>query len=391
MKPFTIKTFRIVLAYILCSAILFKPFFLKAQGLDSIPHSNQNQFLIHSKVMNEDRTVWVHTPADYNSSDNSYPVLYLLDGGKHYPYVKELVDYLSDFEQPYISPMIVVGIPNIDRGRDLTPQFTGNKELARDSGAGKYLQFIKTELIPHIEENYRTAPYRILEGHSLGGLFTVFANVQEPDLFQASIIISPALAGRETSRKVMAAFTAFLKNSRQLNRKLFVTLGDENTESVDLLTQQLKNSAPVTCKWSFKQYKGENHFSAPYKSMYDGLRFIYANWFMDVFLNRNKISWTDIDEHFKKLSAEFGYSIHPTEDFVNQTGYQQLNAGNINEAIGLFQQNIRDHPKSWNVYDSMGEAYMKAGNKKLAIEYYEKSLQLNPGNEGGRKMLRKLL
>lgn len=376
---------RIIAAAVFLYHLLILPSTGHAQGFDSIPASSQHQFQLHSAILNEDRTVWVYMPPDYKTSTDTYPVLYLLDGDKHYNYVRELVDYLSDFEQAYLPRMIVVAIPNVDRGRDFTPVFTTNGS----NGAEKFLGFIKNELIPYIDRHYRIQPYRILEAHSLGGLFATYTNGEAPGLFQASIIISPALAG-ESAKKVLTKYNASLKSNKQLHRKMFISLGDEKTESVDILMQQLKTAAAPSFHWTYKKYSGENHFSVPYKSMYDGLRYIYSNWFMDMFLNQKKISWNDINSHYKKLSEEFGYTIHPAEFLVNECGYQQMNFNHMEEAIGLFKQNIKDHPGSFNAYDSMGEAYMKMGEKKLAIENYEKSIQLNPGNENGKAMLKKL-
>lgn len=357
---------------------------IAGQTIDSIPSNNQQQILIHSKAINEDRTIWIHTPPEYTTSTDTYPVLYLLDGGSHFKYVSEMVDFLSDFETNFISKMIVVAIPNTDRGRDLTPTFD-----LKENGAEKFLSFIKDELVPYMDKNYRTQPYRILEAHSLGGLFGIYANETAPNLFQASIIISPALTGNENKLKVMFDFNAYLKKNNQLSQKYFVTIGNENTQAVDLLTKQLK-TAPKSFQWNYKVYKDEDHFSVPYKSMYDGLRFIYNNWHTEAFLNPNKILYKDIENHFKKLSKEFGYTINPTEDFLNQCGYQQLHFKHIEEAIELFKQNIRLHPNSFNVYDSMGEAYMINGQKSLAIENYEKSIAINPSNENGKTTLKKL-
>ncbi|MBF4518889.1 alpha/beta hydrolase [Flavobacterium sp. ANB] len=370
----------------ICGLLLFLfPKNVIGQAIDSIPSSNQQQILLHSKSINEDRTIWIHTPPEYATSTDTYPVLYLLDGGSHFKYVSEMVDFLSDFETNFISKMIVVGIPNTNRGRDFTPTFD-----LKENGAEKFLGFIKDELVPYIDKNYRTQPYRILEAHSLGGLFGIYANETAPNLFQASIIISPALTGDKNREKVMSDFSSYLKNNNQLSNTFFVTIGNENTQGVDTLTKQLKTSAPKSFQWSYKTYKEENHFSVPYKSMYDGLRFIYSNWHTEAFLNPNKISYKDIENHFKKLSKAFGYAINPTEDFLNQCGYQQLRFKHIEEAIEFFKQNIRLHPDSFNVYDSMGEAYMINGQKALAIENYEKSIVINPKNEGGKEMLKKL-
>ena len=100
-----------------------------------------------------------------------------------------------------MSEMIVVGITNTDRTRDLSPTHVtttvggGNTALQfpTSGGADKFLKFIETELIPEIEKRYRTQPYRILAGHSLGGLFAIHAMLSRPDVFQSYIAVSPAL------------------------------------------------------------------------------------------------------------------------------------------------------------------------------------------------------
>ncbi|PWB20569.1 alpha/beta hydrolase-fold protein [Flavobacterium sp. HTF] len=355
------------------------------QTIDSIPPINHQQISIYSKLISEERTIWIHTPPEYASSNDTYPVLYLLDGGSHFKYVSEMVDFLSDFERNFISKMIIVAIPNTNRGRDFTPTFD-----LKENGADKFLSFIKDELVPYMDKNYRTQPYRILEAHSLGGLFGIYANATEPNLFQASIIISPALTGDKNKLKVIANFTSYLKENNHLVSKIFLSLGNEDTKGADLLNQQLKTFAPKSFQWIYKKYNDENHFSVPYKSMYDGLRLIYSNWHTEVFLNPNRILYKDLENHFKKISKEFGYTINPTEDFLNQCGYQQLRFKHMEEALEFFKQNIRRHPNSFNAYDSIGEAYMINGQKSLAIENYEKSIIINPNNENGKTMIKKL-
>jgi len=78
------------------------------------------------------------------------------------------------------------------------------------------------------------------------------------------------------------------------------------------------------------------------------------------------------------------------EDLFNATGYSFLNEKKINEAIEIFKLNVKLYPKAWNTHDSLGEAYAAAGDKKKAIECYEKSIKLNPRNESGKTMLAKL-
>jgi len=89
-----------------------------------------------------------------------------------------------------------------------------------------------------------------------------------------------------------------------------------------------------------------------------------------------------------KVSASTTYNFD--EDELNTLGYQFMKAKQYKEAIRIFQLNIEAFPKSSNVYDSLGEAYMDDGEKELAIANYQKSLQLNPKNRNAMLMLEKL-
>jgi CubicO group peptidase (beta-lactamase class C family) len=88
----------------------------------------------------------------------------------------------------------------------------------------------------------------------------------------------------------------------------------------------------------------------------------------------------------KSPSAEYKVE----ERTLNGLGYVLLSSGQTQDAITVFQRNAEEYPGSGNVYDSLGEAYMKAGQKELAIQNYEKSLQLDPKNQNAVEMLKKL-
>jgi CubicO group peptidase (beta-lactamase class C family) len=90
-----------------------------------------------------------------------------------------------------------------------------------------------------------------------------------------------------------------------------------------------------------------------------------------------------------KQGAIPGYD-KPNEGTLNALGYSLLSENKLDDAIKVFQQNVQEYPQGWNCYDSLGEAYMKAGQKELAIQNYEKSVQMNPQNTNGVEMLKKL-
>jgi hypothetical protein len=78
------------------------------------------------------------------------------------------------------------------------------------------------------------------------------------------------------------------------------------------------------------------------------------------------------------------------ESQLNSLGYELMQGGRVKDAIEIFKLNVEEFPESFNVYDSLGEGYMADGNTKLAIKNYEKSIEINPNNENGKKMLKKL-
>ena len=155
---------------------------------------------LFSKTLNEQRKIWVYSPHDATHSPSTkYPVLYLLDGDAHFSSVVGMIQQLSTVNGNTICPeMIVVGIPNTDRFRDLTPtsvnKLFGNIVEARTSGGGEnFTKFISDELIPYIDSHYPTTSYRTMIGHSLGGLMSINTLIHHTDLFSNYLAIDPSM------------------------------------------------------------------------------------------------------------------------------------------------------------------------------------------------------
>ncbi|HEY9233368.1 MAG TPA: serine hydrolase [Blastocatellia bacterium] len=95
-------------------------------------------------------------------------------------------------------------------------------------------------------------------------------------------------------------------------------------------------------------------------------------------------------EAYRKIKREHPEDAGASEDHLNNMGYGLLQQKKVAEAIAVFKLNVELYPQSWNVYDSLGEAYMVNGEKEMAITNYKKSLELNSGNSNGAAMLKKL-
>src|ERR1044071_4122432 len=155
------------------------------------------RFQLKSEVLGEERTILVRVPQGDERGDQRSPVPYMTDGDAHLQHTAATVAFLA--RNGRMPEMIVVGITNTDRTRDLTPtrveQLPDNPNVRfpTSGGADKFLKFIETELIPQIESKYRVQPFRVLAGHSFGGLFALHAMFTRPELFNSYIAVSPSL------------------------------------------------------------------------------------------------------------------------------------------------------------------------------------------------------
>ncbi|MEM1137225.1 MAG: alpha/beta hydrolase-fold protein, partial [Bacteroidota bacterium] len=270
------------------------------------PTSFGERISFNSEILNEEREIWIYTTEYYDFSEDSYPVLYLLDAETQFGHITAMVDYLSAALR--IPELIIVGIPNIDRVRDFTPihSFEGldgkvDSTLFMNSGGGdNFLSFLREELIPFVDKNYRTQPYRILEGHSLGGMFTTYTLQKEPELFQASITISPAFYGKNT--QTLSKFSERIRHL-ELKSKMFLSIGSEPRlqPGLDSLIYILSSVSSDSLEWDYRKYLDDDHASVVHISTHDGLRYIFKDWWIDLNDPSNLPSYKEIQKHFKQL------------------------------------------------------------------------------------------
>jgi predicted alpha/beta superfamily hydrolase len=407
MKPFLI--FFLFAAVVAADAQTIKDNHIIMGNVDSV----------YSKSLNEKRKIWVYVPAGANNavfSQRHYPVVYLLDGDAHFPSVTGMIQQLSEVNGNSICPdMIVVGIPNTDRTRDLTPSNsltdpTGKTApFFKTSGGGeKFTTFIEKELMPHIDSIYPTAPYKVLIGHSFGGLTAMNILINHTNMFNAYVVIDPSMWWDK--KKLLNQSREVLK--QQIFEGKSVFLGIANTMAAGMDTLQVRkdttgNSAHIRSileladifksnpanglNFKYKYYNDDNHGSVPLIAEYDALHFLFGfNKFPpDDFAklydpNDKSDPVAIINAHFENVSKHLGYKVLPPEDMINGLGYFYLQSGKADKAYAIFAMNIQNYPQSFNVYDSMGDYYDAKKDKEKTIEYYTKALKLkeNPDTRG---------
>ena len=345
---------------------------------------------LNSAVLGEERTIIVRVPAGYETNKLRYPVLYMTDGNAHIGHTSSTVEFLA--RNGRMSELIVVGITNTDRTRDLSPTHVTTTVAGGDSalqfptsgGADKFLKFIETELIPDIEKRYRVQPYRILAGHSLGGLFAIHAMVSRPELFHSYVAVSPAL--QWDNQVAVKRAEDFFKARKEFQATLFMSLGHEPGPIEDgfhQLKQVLAKNQAKGFEWDAQVLDDEDHGSVVLRSHYLGMRKVFTGWQVPRDPESGRVSgdFKTVEEHYQKLSQKFRFTIPVPELLINQLGYQSLFAGRSDEAIAIFKTNVERYPDSANVYDSLAEAYERNGQLELAAPLYQKAQTLGQQNQ----------
>ncbi|GAB3540224.1 alpha/beta hydrolase-fold protein [Pontibacter brevis] len=364
---------------------------------------------MYSTILGENRQVWVHIPAQPKGYEifapKRYPVLYLLDGDWHFQSVTGMLHFLSSENSVGIIPeMIVVAVMNTNRTRDFTPtnstkDWNGKEQrYLRHSGGGKnFTAFLEQELIPYIDSKYPTEQYRMLVGHSFGGLMVVNTLVEKPALFKSYVAIDPSLWWDD--KVVLNNAAKAIQEDRINDIKLFLAVADTVLASDDAahvranmaLAKMLEKQHSASLTW--KYYKGENHYTVPLMAENDALRTLLKYEPLPIpeaGVESPAFHADFVKKHYTHISDQVGYKMLPPEDLVFRFALACMYRKLPEKAYGFLKLNMVNYPNSYNVFDSMGEYYERQGDKVRAIESYEKALMIKE-HPGTRAKLAKLI
>lgn len=251
----------------------------------TVPGYRIEKRVLASAVLSEQRPYFVGLPESYSHhADRRYPVIYVLDGlSQGIPVARAAGELSRDKLMP---ELIVVAIPNVSgagRERDYTPPSMRQDHERSDSPAGKadaFLAFLRTELIPTIERDFRTATERLLAGNSRGGLFVIYSLMAEPSLFHLRFAHSTPL-WREDEHLVKR-FDAFLSARPDLRGALFLSVGGNETENMrrgfTSASDALRKRAPRALRWWADTTPNAVHADNAHLATPVAFRRVYDGW-----------------------------------------------------------------------------------------------------------------
>ncbi len=377
--------------------LMFLQYTVVSQNATS--YSIGKTYKIKSKVLNEERTYILELPSSYKTGETKYPILVLLDGEMSYHSHSGILNHMTQGRQ--IPEMIIVAITNVDRNRDYTPtkyltNLNGSSAVENHKttgGSAKFLEFIEQELLPKVEKKYRTNGFKTLVGISHGGLLVGSAFLSKETTFNGFVSMDPSFwwDNQQVVRQLEKTDLNQIKNKR-----FYLSTADKfenfdkiphvftaNINSHEKFNTTLKNKGFSPSNIALEYFKEENHWTVALMSLYHGMQFIYKGLKMK---NMNSSSIDEIELYYKN---NYNGSFLPPENDINSLGYSFL-INNPKKALTYFKLNVKNHPKSSNAFDSLGEVYFNLDDKVNALKSYKKSFDLDPNNKNALKMINKL-
>ena len=252
-----------------------------------------------SKVFGEAREFRVLLPASYPSSTSRYPVVYVLDGDAYFLAATSAVRALAGLGT--MPEAIVVAVTSPDRTIDMTPPEVAVRGVDHPGG-DQFLAYLADELIPTIDQQYRTLPLRILIGHSHGALFDIYALYARPLAFRWHLAIDAPL---QLGDRVLEINIERFLTQHPDHKGRISTVWNRYQWNPDRWSKLVDRADRGFRAMTF-EVPGETHVSMYYEGMYEGLKQLFYDY---EYVHDKVVTLAELDRRYTQFSEEYGYQI----------------------------------------------------------------------------------
>jgi predicted alpha/beta superfamily hydrolase len=344
--------------------------------------------VIHSEILGEDRVLQVHLPRGYDSSGMQYPVVYLFYSDFEQGYFSQTVNDLYHLTIDRMPQVILVGIRNTQRYRDFYPwpmEDRPNTGKARD-----FLRALREEIIPFIEAEYRTKPYRVMIGPQAAAVFGAWTLLEAPGTFQAFILNDPCRL--DSPQRSLCQEIAYLAASPEGERVFFAVGHDVDddrwpSEYLEHLHSELRGSARPDFRWRIDLVEDWPFFLAPVTNR-AALLELFSGY---PFPSPEEVeSLLEISSHYESLSSYLGFSVEPPSLVLVQAAVGLRERGNHVESLGVLNHLVEHYPSSLDGPWQLAHLYREMGDTATAIRYYQECLSRDPNMALAREWIQRL-
>ncbi|MFA0813198.1 alpha/beta hydrolase [Microbulbifer epialgicus] len=329
------------------------------------------RFVLSSEYLNEDVNIQVSLPDTYNHSERfRYPVLIVLDGSTQFEHIAGSVKFLSTYA--IIPELIVVGVSANNRLKYFSHTQV-EKFVDRSGKAELYTKFLQDELLIRLSSKYRTAPYNLISGHSLSGLYTSYLALSESSEFNAFISISPSLWWDNS--ELVRNYAKYNENRGRPPVRWFLSMASETDEmkiSFDAMLNNLTTNNPDNITWFHSRFPNETHDSTPLIGNGQGLQALFEGW--NAVPEVDVMSLEQLQKFYLDKESEYGYLFPLSVHQFNVYGLKATYEGKTEWGVEILKSGVKTFDSSEILWDSLATAYSLNGDLDKALNASEKAL-----------------
>lgn len=342
---------------------------------------------VRSEILEEERRIYLHLPDDYYHSDRSYPLLLTLDGEWLFDVARANARFYGQFQAIgcAIPEMIVVGIENLDRDPNYVPTVDPNVDKPMFPTAGEadqFLRFLRDELLPLLERDYRVSTSRTIAGWSFGGLCALHSAVAMPELFDTYLCISPAIWWDDDL--VVKQFDGLAFDPP---KRVVITLGTEEEggwvyTSTKRLLSNLDEKPIEGLDVTYLEFEGEGHSWSIPDALNKGLRALFPNYDIEV---DEETTLADIEKHYSALSESWGFDVVPPSSVLMSLALKYREAENLEEGIRVLDWYLERNLNKSLIHAYKGIFLKGLGRREPALAALQQALKVelrNPVPDG---------
>jgi predicted alpha/beta superfamily hydrolase len=319
------------------SSLIFIIFLLSLRLIaqDDISIGKYKKF--ESRILGGEVTYLEHLPDGYEKSGKMYPVIYTMNGQITSQFANDAAT-LDNLSNDRVPDMILIGISNTGAAGMYwsCPDDSGHVNTGET-----FYTFLKDELIPEINKNYRTNGYQILSGQSNTGLFVMYNFLSYPELFNAYIIASPMFGWCPDF--FINKTKAFLNDHPDINKRLYISYGDlDYVQALNYINdyKELLKQSPVSLEWKVELIQDASH--VPFSTLNNALLFFFSGCTLNA--DMKKLTVAEIRSHFDALSQEYGFPVYPKAGALFDFVYDLADVQKKDQAIEICKYLISLYP-----------------------------------------------
>lgn len=335
--------------------------------------------VLSSAIATQQLKFTVILPEGYDPKDKQrYPVFYTQTDSRRMKLIAQQIDWLSHLDFGPIPQMIIVTLPYVE-----LPQENQHKDaVASGMATPLTISVLKKELLPYIDNHFKTQPFRIIEGYSTQANLPLGILATQPQLFNAYISISPALELDKSG--LLNALEHNLPKHNVRYRSVFASLGSftNNKPLFDQLSKTLAKAQPALNS-QLVDFSHINYYTTPVTALPQALEALFKDRSPQDIQKFSQQGYSAVLQYFKQLKNKYGYMMSPVTTLVDLAQYQ-LAQGSNHQAMQTLTHVVKLKPDSIYYLTLLASAQQKTQQKTAAKQSLDTALQLaiktkNPG------------